>query len=334
MDNIGSPLVSIIVPVYNEEMYLDDCISSIISQTYKNFELILVDDGSTNTAGKICDKWASKYKQIHVIHKQNEGLSSARITGLSHSSGEWITFVDNDDIIYKDMLNILMNHVQKDIDIVAGGRFDTEHPEKVNWPNSFESYTSKGSEVCEKIGKDQQKTIITPLWGKIYRRSFLDKFDLLKYKSLCPTIYFEDVLMTPILFNEAKNICIIKAPLYIHRSVDTSISRSGKLNSFYYEQIDSGNILVKYCKKHQLKETYEYELAIYIHSIIRIYCLINLYLGKDDAKEYKQKIKKYFKKYYSSYLHNTYASKQERITARLFNFAPDLLAIAVRKKMK
>ena len=95
-------LLSVVVPVYNVEKYLDRCIKSIINQTYKNLEIILVDDGSVDTSGKICDKYAFKDKRINVIHKENEGLSEARNTGVKLSKGNYITFVDSDDILMKE----------------------------------------------------------------------------------------------------------------------------------------------------------------------------------------------------------------------------------------
>lgn len=100
-------LISIIVPVYNVEKYLSECIDSILAQTYENFELILVDDGSPDNSGKICDKYAEKDKRIKVIHKENGGVSSARNTGLDNAEGEYIAFVDSDDIVNERYLELM-----------------------------------------------------------------------------------------------------------------------------------------------------------------------------------------------------------------------------------
>ena len=100
-------LISVIVPVYNVESYLEKCIDSIIHQTYKNLEIILVDDGSTDNSGKICDVYKEKDSRIKVIHKQNRGLSSARNCGLEIAKGEYIGFVDGDDYIAEDMYALL-----------------------------------------------------------------------------------------------------------------------------------------------------------------------------------------------------------------------------------
>ena len=94
-------LISVIVPVYNVEKYLNRCVESIMNQTYKNLQIILIDDGSNDRSGKICDEYAEKDKRIEVIHKENAGVSAARNKGLDKAKGEWITFVDADDWIEK-----------------------------------------------------------------------------------------------------------------------------------------------------------------------------------------------------------------------------------------
>lgn len=111
--------ISVIVPVYNVEDYLEECINSILGQTYKNLEIILVDDGSTDNSSKICDIYEKKDKRIKVIHKENGGLSSARNEGLKYRTGEYISFVDSDDFIDKTMYEKLYSAIKKyDADVV------------------------------------------------------------------------------------------------------------------------------------------------------------------------------------------------------------------------
>ena len=104
MNEKGKALISVIIPVYNVENYLRRCLDSVVNQTYKNLEIILVDDGSTDSSGAICDEYALKDDRIKVIHKENGGLSSARNTGLDLMTGEYIAFVDSDDFIHIDMM--------------------------------------------------------------------------------------------------------------------------------------------------------------------------------------------------------------------------------------
>ena len=114
------PMVSVIVPVYNVENYLSECIDSIISQTYQNIEIILVDDGSTDSSGVICDSYKSKDDRIIVIHKQNGGLSDARNVGLDIANGEYIAFVDSDDYLSKCYIEVFIDAlVHGNCDVVA-----------------------------------------------------------------------------------------------------------------------------------------------------------------------------------------------------------------------
>ena len=119
-------LISVIVPVYKVEKYIHRCIDSILAQTFSDFELILVDDGSPDNCGRICDEYALKDNRIHVIHKENGGLSDARNAGIDwafeHSDSEWITFIDSDDWVHKKYLESLINGaINTNSDVVIGG---------------------------------------------------------------------------------------------------------------------------------------------------------------------------------------------------------------------
>ncbi|WP_321426544.1 glycosyltransferase [uncultured Bacteroides sp.] len=107
------PQISIIIPVYNVEIYLSRCINSILSQTFSNFEILLIDDGSKDKSGEICDEYTKKDNRIRVFHKKNEGVSSARNVGLDKANGEWITFVDSDDWIEEKCLEVILKHATK-----------------------------------------------------------------------------------------------------------------------------------------------------------------------------------------------------------------------------
>lgn len=299
--------VSIIVPVYNEEHYLRDCVFSIRNQTYQNIEIILVDDGSTNSAKEQCDILKAEDKRIVVLHKHNEGLSAARVDGVKLSTGSWIMFVDNDDVISPYVVEELLSfsNSNTNIDIIAGNRIDLYDVKNVVWKHSSlnDSTIYSGKEIVEQIPTNRQETIITPMWGKLYRKEFLENIDLEKYKKICKTIFFEDVLMTPIIYTMAEKICLVDVVYYAHREVPTSISRSGKLSSFYYEQIESGNILIEYTKEKCLKNYYSYELGLYFRTILRIWCLMDDDCISNQLKnEYRKKICKYYKKYLGEYL--------------------------------
>lgn len=131
-------LISVIVPVYNVEKYLSECIDSILAQTYANFELILVDDGSKDKSGEICDDYAARDKRIRVFHKQNSGAASARNVGLDGMKGSYFVFIDSDDIIDEEYLETMINQIG-DVDIIAVDifRFDSNGKLLSNATNSF-----------------------------------------------------------------------------------------------------------------------------------------------------------------------------------------------------
>lgn len=116
------PLISVIIPVFNVERYLKRCLDSVINQTYKKLEIILVNDGSTDKSGEICDSYASIDKRVKVIHKKNGGLSDARNVGLLEATGDFVSFIDSDDFIHKDMYKIMYSLMtEKKGDIVEVG---------------------------------------------------------------------------------------------------------------------------------------------------------------------------------------------------------------------
>ena len=115
---MDSPKISVIVPVYNVEQYLPRCIDSILAQTFTDFEVLLIDDGSTDESGKICDEYAKKDSRIRVFHKKNGGVSSARNTGLDNAHSEWVAFVDSDDTLDVDFLHYSFLDIPDFVDIV------------------------------------------------------------------------------------------------------------------------------------------------------------------------------------------------------------------------
>lgn len=116
-----STLISVIIPVHNTEQYISCCLESVLSQSFTNIELILVDDGSKDGSGTICDEYAKKDHRIRVFHKENGGVSSARNLGLDNVRGEWVYFVDSDDELLPGSLQTLVDGITEDVDIVGGG---------------------------------------------------------------------------------------------------------------------------------------------------------------------------------------------------------------------
>ena len=201
-------LLSVVVPVYNVGKYLDRCIKSIINQTYKNLEIILVDDGSVDASGKICDKYAFKDKRINVIHKENEGLSEARNTGIKLSKGDYITFVDSDDYIDERMYEILIHDLEYyDVDIATCDYLRVEdYSKKTEISNEVNIYGKK--EALIKLLRNEEYKDYA--WNKIYKKKLFD--GVLYPKGRVQ----EDVATTYKLILNANSVSYNKSKLYFY----------------------------------------------------------------------------------------------------------------------
>jgi glycosyltransferase involved in cell wall biosynthesis len=233
------PLISVIVPVYNVEKYLKRCIDSIIKQTYKNLEIILVDDGSTDSSGDICDQYGISDLRIKIIHKQNGGLSSARNAGIDKSTGELIAFIDSDDYIHPEMLEFLQNEIsQKDVDIAICGRY-------IVYENGKSIIKEK---KCDGIIMESEDAIRKMCSYDYFDMSSCDRlfikalFQSVRYpeKKLC-----EDWHVMHILFDLAKRISYNSIPLYYYYQRENSISRNVGINVAAIEASESVLTFVK-----------------------------------------------------------------------------------------
>ena len=161
-------MVSCIIPVYNTEKYLHRCIESVLAQTYKDFELLLIDDGSTDSSGTICDEYAAKDARVRVFHKENGGVSSARNLGLDNAQGEWITFVDSDDWISKDYLEEMVTHSDSDL-VIA----DFAVEEEKQWNEDLPIGKWQGNDLNKIIENRINIARITAPWCKLLKKSLI-----------------------------------------------------------------------------------------------------------------------------------------------------------------
>ena len=165
------PRLSVIVPVYKVEKYIHKCIDSILNQTFTDFELILVDDGSPDNCGKICDEYAKRDARIRVIHKENGGLSDARNFGIDAAKGEIIGFVDSDDIIdanmYGDMIRYMDEH---DLDVVCADTYVVRNDKKKFNPRYKKDMIFEGQNAVKEI---LDGTLDNAAWNKIYKRKVI-----------------------------------------------------------------------------------------------------------------------------------------------------------------
>ena len=211
-------LVSVIIPVYKVENYIDKCMESVLTQSYENLEILLVDDGSPDNCGRICEDYAAKDSRIRVIHKMNGGLSSARNAALDVMTGEWVVCIDSDDYVHRDYIKKLYEAVvRNDADIAICSHYrekgDTlSITEKI----SDEEKSYSNLEALKKLIDDDD--IKNYAWGKIYRAEL---FDGVRYPD---GRNYEDIATTYYLFDKAKKIVKIPEYLYYYIIRDDSIS--------------------------------------------------------------------------------------------------------------
>lgn len=222
------PTISIIVPVYKVEKYIRRCIDSIIAQTYDDWELLLVDDGSPDNSGKICDEYAADDSRIKVIHKENGGVSAARLTGVKTSQGEWIHFVDSDDYIAPYALEVLIAHAKDDIDLIEA-RMTTKAPIRRNNNPSLSFVNSK--EYIMQVVSSNKNWLGTPVC-KLFRRDLFIKSDALNNPKWITN--YEDTLMCFRYSQLIRKAVYVDTEIYYYEYNANSASKSNDLTAKYH----------------------------------------------------------------------------------------------------
>lgn len=254
-------LISIIVPVYNSEKYLRKCLNSIINQTYRNIEIILIDDGSLDKSGEICDEYAKKDNRIIVIHKKNEGVSAARNTGLDVATGSYISFIDSDDYIDCDLYTKCMEILQKqNADMIKFQYYKTRQDGKVfsSSSNSLVGFISlkDNNNVFELIIKNNE---FPNCWGIIYNYDIIKN---LRYNQNLTVA--EDWLFVFEAFCKANNIYVLENPLYYYIYNNNSITHELNIAKMKLKLVDHYNV-EKYVAEKYLndKNLYYYKDLVY-----------------------------------------------------------------------
>lgn len=173
---INKNIISIIVPVYNTELYIDRCIQSILLQDYTNIQLVLINDGSTDNSGIICDKYARMDKRITIIHKQNGGVSSARNAGLAVATGYWLMFVDSDDYIDENMISHLLAQASVNYDLIISGISVVFNKEVILYPMRNYQYTPKTLLEDFEVGYDT--VCLSSPCCKLYKKIIIEEHNL------------------------------------------------------------------------------------------------------------------------------------------------------------
>lgn len=213
---VQDTLISIIVPIYKVEKYIYKCLNTILNQTYKNLQIILVDDGSPDNCGKICDEYAKKDKRIQVIHKQNGGLSDARNVGIAEAKGEFIGFVDSDDYIETTMFEDLLNLVKENnADVAICNFYEVKDDNKIIKNNYNDVKIYDKMEILKEILLD--KKIQSYAWNKLYKK---DLFNEVKYPV---GKKYEDIGTTFYLLENCEKVVVSGKPEYNYLNRKDSI---------------------------------------------------------------------------------------------------------------
>lgn len=296
--------VSIIVPVYNVEKYLENCIESLINQSLKDIEIILVDDGSPDGSPKICDDYSKKDKRIKVIHKKNGGVSAARNDGLKEATGEYVIFCDSDDWMDKNGLEYLYKQATKTYaDIVIGDVYMANDKDKKYVKFYKDEFVTEDKLFIKDLIKADIYRTYCPNppdegpafgyggpWNKLVRRKLLLENDIrfdLRVKGV-----FDDILYTANILAVANKISYIQKPIYFYRIVENSITHSFKPNVV---EINDAifNSWKEFFEKYE--EDYEYTEAFYACVIRRLDEAIKLYFVNDKNTNSKKELKKELK---------------------------------------
>lgn len=277
--------ISIIIPVYKVEKYLDKCLESIVNQTYRNIEIIVVDDGSPDNCPTICDSWASKDDRIIVLHKPNGGLSDARNYGIDKATGDFLMFVDSDDYVSTTICQKLLKLINKynsDFSMCSTAEFDEDNiPSLLD--QTFEEVVYTGNQIFEQLFA--YKKYIMTAWAKLYKKEL---FQTIKYPK---DKLHEDEFIIHEILNHTSSFAYTSEPLYYYLQRNNSIM--GKKNIKNYE-----DIFEAYKNRYQYIQIYKPELS-YQNNLHYLNNLRGLYFNCDNKyKELKSLIKAEHKKVY------------------------------------
>lgn len=310
--------ISVVVPIYNAEKYLENCINSILEQTYKNIELILVNDGSSDASLNICEKFQKEYSNIKVINKKNEGVTKARKEGIKEAEGQWIAFVDSDDTIENNMYEAMFDTLQRNKANLAVLKQYTVIPTRFIKEECISSFDAQKA-LCE-------LTFPSSMWCGIYPASIAKKI------MLDDSIqFFEDFLYNYIVLQNVEKIALCDGNYYHYTENEKSINHQ-KINDKRMSCLKIAQRIMPggeyYCK----------EMEPYIPFVIA-HCLIaNLVILKPNAKEerkYYPVLKEYSRQYGKLIEKSNCVPKSYKMLMAITKISPTIVSyIMVIKKFR
>lgn len=299
-----TPKISIVVPVYKVEKEIHRCMESLLDQTFKSIEIILVNDGSPDNCPKICDEYSKKDDRVKVIHKENGGLSDARNVGLLEAVGEYVLFVDSDDYIDKNACEVFYKNIKDNIDIIVADAIKIENDRKILMCHAEISseFILSGKEFLKR--QLASKKMNMAVWLNLYRRNFLIENNLFFKKG----ILHEDEQWTPRVFLAANKVKYIKFPFYNYIIREDSITKKK-------DRTKNGIDLVNTC--YELEKIYEEIDDVELKRLLNDY-LVMLFLNAINFGNLYSK--KYRNIYDPTFLIGKATSRRNIVKSKLFLF--------------
>lgn len=312
------PKTSIVVPVYNVAGYVEGCVQSILAQSEQNFELLLIDDGSTDESGAICDALAESDPRIRVIHQENRGLGGARNTGIDAACGEYLLLIDSDDTILPETLErALLAAEREHAEIAVFGFFTAD--EQGNRLGDFPC----GLPTHGFVPSEQRDCLLTSpcAWNKLYKRDLFVRTGI-RYPS---RVWYEDIRTTLKLFTQAERITGVDYLGYSYLQRAGSIMNSGNLQR-NVEIIEAFDDLLSWFDAQKLTNEYERELcwltAFHVYFTASVRVLRAEKADKSLARELLKKFKTYTEEHFPNYQNSPYLarlSKSQKLLWQLLN---------------
>lgn len=305
------PKISIIVPVYKAEQHLHRCVDSILAQTFTDFELLLIDDGSPDNSGTICDEYAKKDNRVRVFHKENGGVSSARNLGLENAQGNWIAFIDADDYIHKDYLLSFSKNL--DVDFIVGSFQIVGSNEK--WNGVLENKYYDKTILKKDIVKLSFTLNFQVPWGKLFNRNIICNNNIVFDEKIHSG---EDSLfvLTYLIYTSTLRLCNNTYYFYERGNADGLSQRLYNIEHHFYAINAFSSVLITFEKVFgsHTKQIYLSYMAIFCHKLIQ-----SLYYSKDCLKRKCQILRMMSK---NSHLKNLFLDRSLlfRKKVKLFHF--------------
>lgn len=318
--------ISIIIPMYNAEKYIKRCLESIFEQTYKNIEIVIVDDGSTDNSYNICKKYEQQNKKIKLFHKKNNGVSSARNYGLKKCTGKYLCFVDSDDYIEKYYIQQLYKAIKDNNTKISQCAINIvdDNLKKINNKGYSHSFITNGKKlIIDTFNNEEIGNIV--LWNKMYERSLFNNIQFPNGKN------YEDEFITYKILYKENRISIIPDKLYNYRKHINSITNS-KYTLKNLEGLEALIEKINFFKKNNEIFLYIMTINEFLEFTRQNYICLIKYVS--NSTSYQKKLIQKYKEYYKIIQHNKQIPIKSKIKNIIFYINPKLYFLLKKNSIK